>query len=87
MSLFRETNKLTHSSLIQLPTETPPQLMPCTKLFAMLSRLCLASWPRLLALFMAIGLAPAKESCRDLPMLLSKAVPLIMAEVRESVSG
>jgi hypothetical protein len=37
-------------------------------------------------LFIEIGFAPAKESCLDLPMLESKAVPLIMAEVRESVS-
>jgi hypothetical protein len=29
---------------------------------------------------MEIGLAPAKESCRPLPMLESKAVPLMMSE-------
>jgi len=35
---------------------------------------------------MEMGFAPAKESCLDLPMVESKAVPLIMAEVRVSVS-
>lgn len=61
--------------------------MPCTKLPARLSRLCLASWFRF-GLFIDIGFAPAKESCRDLPIpiLESKAVPLIMADVRVSLS-
>jgi hypothetical protein len=35
---------------------------------------------------MDIGLAPAKESCLDLDMPESNVAPLIMAEVRESVS-
>jgi hypothetical protein len=35
---------------------------------------------------MEMGLAPPKESCLPLPMLESKAVPLIMAELRESMS-
>ena len=34
---------------------------------------------------MDMGLAPAKESCLDLDMPESKAIPLIMADVRESV--
>jgi hypothetical protein len=41
----------TYSSRIQLPTDTPPQLMPLTKLPVLLSLLGLS--------FMAMGLAPA----------------------------
>lgn len=72
------------SSRIQLPTETPPQLMPCTRLPARLSRLGRpASF--LFAMFIDIGLVPLKESCLDLPIPESKVVvPLIMAEARVS---
>lgn len=71
----------THSSRIQLPTETPPQLMPPTRLPARLSLLGLSAF--LFGLFMEIGLAPPKESCRVRP-LGSWPEPLIMAEVLES---
>jgi hypothetical protein len=74
-----------YSSLIQLPTETPPQLMPCTRLPA---RDSLRGRPSafLFGLFMEMGTAPPKESCLPLPMPGSKVVPLIMAEVLESGS-
>lgn len=75
--------QVTYSSRIQLPTETPPQLIPATRLPARLSRRGRASR---LGLFMEMGFAAAKESCLALPTLSSYPAPTIMAEVRESVS-
>lgn len=71
--------EMTYSSRIQLPTLTPPNDMPCTRLPAKLSRRGRPS-TFLFGLFIDIGFAPAKESCRPLPILASKAVPLIMSE-------
>lgn len=73
------------SSRIQDPTETPPHDIPCTRLPASDS---LRGRPSafLFGLFIEMGLAPAKESCRPLPILESNAVPLMMADVCESVS-
>lgn len=80
------TSSRTYSSRIQLPTETPPQLMPPTRLPASDSRRLFRALPSLLGFFIDMGLAPAKESCRLLPMALSYPAPLIMAaEVLESL--
>jgi hypothetical protein len=73
----------TYSSRIQLPTETPPQLIPPTKLPAKLSRRGRPSAFRF-GLFMDIGFAPANESCRDRPLVGSTVKPLIVADVLES---
>lgn len=48
--LLETEGGFTYSSRIQLPTETPPQLMPFTKLPVLLSRRGLS--------FIAMGLAP-----------------------------
>ena len=57
----KDQRTATYSSRIQLPTDTPPQLMPPTKLFAILSLRGLASRFRF-GLFIEIGFAPAKDS-------------------------
>ena len=72
----------THSSRIHDPTETPPQLMPPTKLPAKLSRRGLGS--RFRGLFIDIGFAEAKESWRPDPPFWPYWFPLIIAEVLES---
>jgi hypothetical protein len=74
----------THSSRIQLPTDTPPQLIPPTRLPAILSRLGLPSVFRF-GFFIEIGFAPPKESCLPLPIL--ESYPLIIADVLESGSA
>lgn len=59
--------------------------MPPTRLLAILSRRGRPS-AFLFGLFMEMGFAPAKDSCLALPRLGSKVVPLMIAEVLESVS-
>ena len=55
----------TYSSRIQLPTDTPPQLIPCTKLPAKLSRLGCSQFD----VSIDIGCAPLSncESSVDMP--------------------
>lgn len=81
----READGPTHSSRMKLPTEMPPQLMPPMRLPAMRlpasdSRLGRLPWSRLgFWMFMEIGFAPTKESCRLRPMAESKG-PVVMVE-------
>lgn len=73
------------SSRIQLPTDTPPQLMPPTRLPAKLSRR-----GRSLILFglcIDMGLAAANDSCLDRPMLSSNPVPVVMILADACESG
>lgn len=79
----KEAEGLTYSSRMKLPTEIPPQLMPPIRLPAMRlpasdSRLGRLPWSRLgFCMFMEMGFAPTKESCRLRPMAESKG-PVVM---------
>jgi len=70
--------EITHSSLIQLPTDTPPQLIPPTRLPAKLSRRGFS----LFELFMAIGRASLLhwKPIPDSPPLTESCLPDIEAK-------